>query len=68
MTTRAKEIRELGNAGLLDLDANGNVGIGVTPTERLDIQTTAGRFKVKALGGSSVELESNSAVKLKSGS
>lgn len=43
----------------------GNVGIGVVPSERLDIQTTAGRFKVKALGGSSVELESNSAVKLK---
>ena len=28
MTTRAKEIRELGNTGFLELDANGNVGIG----------------------------------------
>jgi len=45
--------------------SSGNVGIGVTPSERLDVQTTAGRFQVKALGGSSVELESDSAVKLK---
>ncbi len=28
MTTRAKEIRELGNTGYLEVDANGNVGIG----------------------------------------
>lgn len=28
MTTRAKEIRELGNTGFLEVDANGNVGIG----------------------------------------
>jgi hypothetical protein len=30
MTTRAKEIRELGNTGYLEVDANGNVGIGTS--------------------------------------
>ena len=54
------------NSEALRVDSSGNVGIATTsPSERLDIQTTAGRFKVKALGGSSVELESDSAVKLK---
>ena len=39
MTTRAKEIRELGNTGYLEVDANGNVGIGTTsPTTSLTIK------------------------------
>jgi len=38
MTTRAKEIRELGNTGYLEVDANGNVGIGTqTPNRQLHI-------------------------------
>ena len=45
MTTRAKEIRELGNTGYLEVDTNGNVGIGKSSpdqnlmlTERLQLQ------------------------------
>ena len=34
MTTRAKEISELGNTGFLELDANGNLGIGTTTPDR----------------------------------
>ena len=38
MTTRAKEIRELGNTGYLEVDANGNVGIGdASPSEKLNV-------------------------------
>ncbi len=38
MTTRAKEIRELGNTGLIDVDSSGNVGIGTpAPTEQLHL-------------------------------
>lgn len=34
MSTRAKEIRELGNTGYLEVDANGNVGIGTASPAR----------------------------------
>jgi hypothetical protein len=55
-----------GGSERMRVDSSGNVGIGTTsPSERLDVQTTAGRFTVKALGGSSLELNSDSAVKLK---
>src|SRR6056300_857743 len=38
MTTRAKEISELGNTGFLELDANGNLGIGTNnPQEKLEV-------------------------------
>ena len=40
MTTRAKEISELGNTGFLELDANGNLGIGTnSPDEQLHISS-----------------------------
>ena len=43
MSTRAKEIRELGNTGYLEVDANGNVGIGSTgPTTKLEITEASG--------------------------
>jgi|13_taG_2_1085334.scaffolds.fasta_scaffold03258_3 hypothetical protein len=39
MSTRAKEIRELGNTGFLELDANGNLGIGTdAPQVKLHIK------------------------------
>lgn len=40
--------------------ANGNVGIGIdNPSNALDVQTSAGKFSVEALGGGSVRLASN---------
>lgn len=44
------------------LDASGNLGLNVTPSERLDVQTTSGRFKVKAYGGASVKIDSSAAM------
>ena len=42
MTTRAKEIRELGNTGYLEVDSSGNVGIGTNqPTAVLDVRSGA---------------------------
>ena len=42
MTTRAKEIRELGNTGYLEVDSSGNVGIGTDqPTAVLDVRSGA---------------------------
>ena len=42
MTTRAKEISELGNTGFLELDANGNLGIGTnSPEHKLHVKSTA---------------------------
>ena len=60
MTTRAKEIRELGNTGFLELDANGNVGIGTGTNvdELLHIEKTAGTTLVKT------EVAANSTVGL----
>jgi len=43
----------------MTLDTSGNVGIGVTPSAKLDVQTSAGRFKVENFGGSSVKLTSS---------
>ena len=41
MTTRAKEISELGNTGFLELDTNGNLGIGTTsPEHKLHVKST----------------------------
>ena len=41
MTTRAKEIRELGNTGYLEVDANGKVGIGISnPSANFDVRPT----------------------------
>jgi hypothetical protein len=55
-----------GGVEAMRIDSSGRVGIGTSsPSERLDVQTTAGRFTVKALGGSSLELNSDNAIKLK---
>ena len=43
MTTRAKEIRELGNTGYLEVDSNGNVGIGTDdPRAKLQVNAATG--------------------------
>ena len=45
MTTRAKEISDLGNTGYLEVDSNGNVGIGTSsPGTKLHV---SGSFKVQ---------------------
>ena len=54
-----------GGTTQMTLDASGNLGIGVTPSERLDVQTTAGRFQVQAYGVGSVLLNSNGAMAYK---
>ena len=67
MTTRAKEIRELGNTGYLEVDANGNVGIGKSsPDQKLDVNgTTAtstlliGTTDNTVLGGTQVYIKTN---------
>ena len=42
------------------IDNSGKVGIGTTsPSNALDVQTSAGKFSVEALGGGSVRLASN---------
>ena len=42
------------------INTSGNVGIGTTsPSNALDVQTSAGKFSVEALGGGSVRLASN---------
>src|SRR6056300_1190506 len=54
MTTRAKEIRELGNTGFLELDANGKVIIGRTDSVGSDapIQTwTSQEVAAQFIGG-----------------
>jgi hypothetical protein len=43
----------------LKIDQSGNVGIGCSPSNALDVQTSAGKFSVEALGGGSVRLASN---------
>ena len=57
MTTRAKEISELGNTGFIELDANGNLGIGTdSPTQTLhvegDIRLGSGNTSRKIVFGS----------------
>ena len=64
MTTRAKEIRELGNTGYLEVDSNGNVGIGNdTPTSNLEIYDSSG----KTIGGESANF-ANAYMKISDGS
>ena len=56
MTTRAKEIRELGNTGFLELDANGKLGIGESNPQRSVVvkgansSTTSIQFQTPATG------------------
>jgi hypothetical protein len=44
------------------LDSSGNLGLGVTPTTKLDVQTSSGRFQVDALGGASAQIISSGAM------
>ena len=45
------------NTAALTIDASQNVGIGTaSPAYKLDVQTAAGRFQVRDLGGSSLKL------------
>ena len=67
MTTIAKEIRELGNTGYLEVDANGNVGIGrTTPSQKLDVNgttatttLTVGTVSSTVLGGTQAYIKSD---------
>ena len=48
------------NATAITIDSSENVGIGTSnPSNALDVQTSAGKFSVEALGGGSVRLASN---------
>ena len=54
MTTRAKEISELGNTGFLELDANGNLGIGTpTPASPLHVQADGVAIRLDGTGNTS---------------
>jgi len=55
-----------GNANMLFVDGgNDRVGIGTgSPSNPLDVQTSAGKFSVEALGGGSVRLASNGSMGL----
>ena len=57
MTTRAKEIREIGNTGYLEVDANGNVGIGTdSPGEKLHVNGNSIFDGIASFTGSYIEL------------
>ena len=45
----------------LRIDSSGNVGIGVSPSNALDVQTSAGKFSVIASGSESVAITSSGA-------
>jgi hypothetical protein len=47
------------NATAITIDSSEQVGIGCSPSNALDVQTSAGKFSVEALGGGSVRLASN---------
>ena len=48
---------------LVGADASGNVGIGTSsPTNKLDVQTSAGKFSVESLGGGSIRLASDGSI------
>jgi hypothetical protein len=49
----------------MNLDTSGNLGLGVTPSAKLDVQTSAGRFQVQNYGAGSVMLYSNGALAYK---
>ena len=60
MTTRAKEIRELGNTGYLEVDANGNVGIGTdNPQAKFDVNGDSTFGGIASFTGSYIELSSS---------
>ena len=49
MTTRAKEISDLGNTAYLEVDSNGNVGIGTNnPTEKFMIKGDGARMTISS--------------------
>lgn len=56
-----------GGAERVRVTAGGNVGIGVDPVNKLDVQTSAGRFGVASAGSASVRISSSGTMQYDTG-
>lgn len=52
---------------VLRINSGGNVGIGVDPVNKLDVQTSAGRFSVTSAGSASVRIKSSGTMQYDAG-